>query len=114
MKDETENHPAGPGPAADADAEAASDSGPVPSEHTLDAWLTVAGSFLVYFVCFGFMTGFGFFQDYYAKHQLQSYPPSLVALIGSLQLGLMYLVGPITGVLFDAYGPKVRPSLSSI
>ncbi|KAH7374653.1 major facilitator superfamily domain-containing protein [Plectosphaerella cucumerina] len=106
MKDETENHPAGPGPAADADAEAASDSGPVPSEHTLDAWLTVAGSFLVYFVCFGFMTGFGFFQDYYAKHQLQSYPPSLVALIGSLQLGLMYLVGPITGVLFDAYGPK--------
>ncbi|KAM9877962.1 hypothetical protein VDGL01_08014 [Verticillium dahliae] len=77
------------------------------SENTLHAWLTVTGAVLVYFVCFGFMTSFGFFQDYYSKNRLTDSSPSLVALIGSLQLGLMYLVGPISGALLDAWGPKL-------
>lgn len=75
-------------------------------EHTARAWLTVAGSFLVYFVSFGYMNSFGFFQDYYGRNDLAEYPASLVALIGSLQLGLMYLLGPVAGALCDAYGPK--------
>ncbi|KAK0642545.1 Aspyridones efflux protein apdF [Lasiodiplodia hormozganensis] len=73
-------------------------------EGGLQAWLTITGSFLVYFASFGYMNSFGFFQDYYQQHYLSDYAPSLIALIGTLQLGLMYLVGPVAGVLFDAYG----------
>lgn len=82
-------------------------------EGGLQAWLTITGSFLVYFASFGYMNSFGFFQDYYQQHYLSEYAPSLIALIGTLQLGLMYLVGPVAGVLFDAYGFQVRPALAA-
>lgn len=75
-------------------------------EHTSSAWFTIAGSFLVYFVSFGYINSFGFFQEYYSRNALADYSPSVISLIGSLQLGLMYLVGPVAGVLFDAYGIK--------
>ncbi|KPM40732.1 hypothetical protein AK830_g5802 [Neonectria ditissima] len=86
-----------------ADLEQVNDQPKKCSEHTKRAWLTVAGSFLVYFVSFGYMNSFGYFQDYYTQNDLADYSPSLVSFIGSLQLGLMYLVGPIAGVLYDAY-----------
>ncbi|KAK7417242.1 hypothetical protein QQX98_004676 [Neonectria punicea] len=87
-----------------ADLEQAHDQPKKCSEHTRQAWLTVSGSFLVYFVSFGYMNSFGYFQDYYTKNDLADFSPSLVSFIGSLQLGLMYLVGPAAGVLCDAYG----------
>jgi hypothetical protein len=34
------------------------------SEHTARAWLAIAGSYLVYFVSFGYMNSFGYFQDF--------------------------------------------------
>lgn len=76
------------------------------SEHTKPAWFTVAGSFLVYFVSFGYMNSFGYFQDYYIQNDLAEFSPSIISLIGSMQLGLMLLVGPVSGTLFDAYGIK--------
>lgn len=78
------------------------------SEHTLQAWSTVAGSFLVYFATLGYINSFGFFQNYYEQNDLSNDPSAIIALIGSLQIGLMYIVGPLTGVLFDSYGHKVR------
>lgn len=84
------------------------------SEHTVQAWATVMGSFLVYFVAFGYMNSFGYFQNYYQQNDLASFSSPIIALIGSLQIGLMYVVGPISGALFDAYGHKVlalAPSL---
>ncbi|GME37345.1 Mfs general substrate transporter [Neofusicoccum parvum] len=74
------------------------------AEGGLQSWLTVAGSALVYFASFGYMNSFGFFQDYYQHGYLENYAPSSIAFIGTLQLGLMNLVGPVAGVLFDAYG----------
>lgn len=50
------------------------------------------------------MNSFGFFQDYYQHGYLENYAPSSIAFIGTLQLSLMNLVGPVAGVLFDAYG----------
>lgn len=76
------------------------------SEHTKSAWFTVAGSFLVYFVSFGYMNSFGYFQDYYIQNDLAEFSPSIISLIGSMQLGLMLLVGPVSCTLFDAYGIK--------
>lgn len=78
-----------------------------PVENTLQAWLNVLGSFLVYFCSFGIINAFGFFQGYYQSNFLTHYEPSEIALIGTMQLGLMYLTGPVVGSLFDAYGIKV-------
>ncbi|CAM1503317.1 Fc.00g080930.m01.CDS01 [Cosmosporella sp. VM-42] len=75
-------------------------------EPTTGAWLTVAGSFLVYFVSFGFINSFGYFQEYYSQEYLADFSPSVIAIIGTLQLGLLYITGPAVGVLFDAYGLK--------
>jgi MFS transporter, MCT family, solute carrier family 16 (monocarboxylic acid transporters), member 10 len=80
------------------------------SEHTRQAWLTVAGSVLVYFVSFGFMTSFGYFQTHYTQNDLSEWSPGLIALIGSMQLGLMNVIGPVAGALFDVYGSKVSSS----
>lgn len=77
------------------------------TEGGVDAWLTVAGSALVYFASFGFINTFGFFQDYYLSSFLSNYAPSTVAFIGTLQITLLYLFGPVAGALFDALGLKV-------
>lgn len=88
-------------------------AGPVTSEGGTQAWLTVVGSSLVYFATFGFINSFGFFQNYYQSYLLQTYPPAVIALIGTVQIALMYLVGPIAGSLFDSYGLTVRAALTT-
>lgn len=76
-------------------------------EASNQAWLNLAGSFIVYFISFGFMNSFGFFQEYYSQEYLAEFSSSVIALVGTLQLGLMYITGPVVGALFDAYGPQV-------
>lgn len=71
------------------------------------AWLAIAGSFLVYFASFGVVNSFGFFQTFYQQEYLKKYPPSVISFIGTLQITLMYLSGSVAGALFDLYGPKV-------
>lgn len=78
-------------------------------EGGLRAWLSVAGSFLVYFASFGIVNSFGFFQTYYQLNYLSGYPASEIAFIGTLQITLMYLSGSVAGALFDIYGLKVSP-----
>ncbi|KAF2440479.1 MFS general substrate transporter [Karstenula rhodostoma CBS 690.94] len=53
------------------------------------AWLTIFGSFLVYYSSFGLLNSFGFFQNYYQDNYLSTVPPSTIAFIGTLQLALM-------------------------
>ncbi|KAL1639397.1 hypothetical protein SLS58_007978 [Diplodia intermedia] len=77
-----------------------------PQEGGLHAWLTVVGSALVYFASFGFMNSFGYFQDFYQANYLANYSSSTIAFIGTLQISLMYVVGPVAGALFDSYGLK--------
>jgi hypothetical protein len=72
-----------------------------------EGWLNVLGSVLVYFTTFGFINSFGFFQSYYEKGFLASYQPAVIAFIGTLQISLLYVMSPIAGSLFDAYGLKV-------
>ena len=77
-------------------------------EGGVESWLTVAGSALVYFASYGFNNSFGFFQNYYQLHLLSHYAPSKIAFIGTLQITLMYIMGPLAGALFDALGLKVQ------
>ncbi len=67
-------------------------------EGGLRAWLSVAGSFLVYSASFGVVNSFGFFQSYYQLDLLSTYPPSEIALIGTLQITLMYLSGSVAAL----------------
>ncbi|KAF9878019.1 hypothetical protein CkaCkLH20_04595 [Colletotrichum karsti] len=70
------------------------------------AWLSVLGSFLVYFASFGVVNSFGFFQTFYQHEYLSNYSPSTISFIGTLQITLLYLSGSVAGALFDLYGPK--------
>ncbi|SMQ51434.1 unnamed protein product [Zymoseptoria tritici ST99CH_3D7] len=75
-------------------------------EGGLAAILTVIGSGLVYFASFGFMNSYGYFQDYYQTDYLANYSSSTIAFIGTLQISLMYFVGPVVGAAFDRWGLK--------
>ncbi|KAF1958827.1 MFS general substrate transporter [Byssothecium circinans] len=73
-----------------------------------DAWLTVVGSFLIYYSSYGVLNSFGFFQDYYENDLLKSTStsPATISFIGTLQIATMNAVGSISGALCDAYGIK--------
>lgn len=72
------------------------------------AWLSILGSFLVYFASFGVANSFGYFQTFYQLDYLKDYTPSVISFIGTIQITLLYLTGSIAGALFDSYGLKVR------
>lgn len=71
------------------------------------AWMTVVGSFLVYYSSFGILNSFGFFQDYYQDDYLHTISPSTIAFIGTLQLALMNFLSTVAGGICDAHGIKV-------
>jgi hypothetical protein len=71
------------------------------------AWLAILGSFLVYFASFGTANSFGYFQSFYQTEYLQHDSPSVISFIGTIQITLLYLTGPVTGALFDTYGLRV-------
>ena len=83
------------------------------SEGGRAAWLTVAGSILIYYASSGLMNSFGFFQDFYSHQFLQNVSVSNIAFIGTLQMALMNLLAAISGSLCDRYGVQVstRPVL---
>lgn len=87
-------------------------SSPDSSEGGRKAWLTLLGSSLVYFVTFGFIKSFGFFQHYYQLHMLQTYPPAVIPFIRRVQIALMYFGDPVPGSLFDAYGHNVSTPIA--
>ncbi|KAL7928086.1 MFS general substrate transporter [Trichoderma chlorosporum] len=76
------------------------------SEGGKQAWLAVAGSFLVYFASFGVVNSFGYFQNFYQEEYLKDSSPSTISFIGTLQITLMYLSGAPAGALFDLFGTK--------
>ncbi|KDR77669.1 hypothetical protein GALMADRAFT_224931 [Galerina marginata CBS 339.88] len=65
------------------------------------AWLTVLGAWFVLFASFGYIYSFGVYQDYYTRFYLSIHSPSKIAWIGSVQLSLPFLLGLVSGKLFD-------------
>ncbi|KAL0580441.1 hypothetical protein V5O48_001594 [Marasmius crinis-equi] len=72
----------------------------------LDAWLTVLGGTLVSFGTFGFVNAYGAFADFYKRDYLSSYSPTLVSMIGALQVFILYVLAGLAGAIFDAKGPR--------
>ncbi|KZT61361.1 MFS general substrate transporter [Calocera cornea HHB12733] len=67
----------------------------------LEAWMTVAGSWFISAICFGYVNAYGVYQTYYVETLLPSYSASTISWIGSLQTFFLFAVGIITGPLFD-------------
>ncbi|KAH7890368.1 MFS general substrate transporter [Phlebopus sp. FC_14] len=70
-------------------------------EGGLQAWLTLAGGFMVVVCTSGTMQSFGVYQDYYTRVSLTEYPTSDIAWIGSVQTFFFFSGGLLSGKLFD-------------
>ncbi|ESK96608.1 monocarboxylate permease-like protein [Moniliophthora roreri MCA 2997] len=77
-----------------------------PPDGGLRAWLVVLGSSLVSLATFGIVNAYGAFSDEYQHTRLSNYSPTLVSMIGSIQVFLLYFLGAFSGSIFDAVGPR--------
>ncbi|KAJ7808328.1 MFS general substrate transporter [Mycena olivaceomarginata] len=96
---------------SESDSGVAKESSPVPFEVPFEvpdggfvAWRTVAGAWLILFGTFGYAHTFGVYEDYYVRVYLTNHTPSSIAWIGSFQLMMPSLMGPVAGKIFDAGG----------
>ncbi|TVY91703.1 Fujikurins efflux protein [Lachnellula willkommii] len=78
------------------------------------AWLSLLGSFCMLFCTFGLINCIGTFQDYYQEVLLRNLSPTTVSWIPSLQIFFAYLTNPVTGRLYDVYGPRYLVLVGSI
>ncbi|KZF24487.1 putative monocarboxylate transporter [Xylona heveae TC161] len=78
------------------------------------AWLVVVGATASQICTFGYIQSFGIYEQYYQANQLKHETPSNISWIGSLQLCLLFLLGMVSGPLFDRYGARVVLIPSSI
>ncbi|KAK5046009.1 hypothetical protein LTR84_008796 [Exophiala bonariae] len=75
------------------------------------AWLVAAGAGFISFSSLGYSNSVGVFQEYYLSHQLKGQSPDDVAWIGSISAFLQFILGAISGPLFDRYGATIiRPA----
>ncbi|KAH8168295.1 major facilitator superfamily protein [Sarocladium implicatum] len=72
----------------------------------LRAWLVVTGTWCTAFCSFGWLNSVGIFQEYYQNTLLNSYSPSTISWIPSLQIFFMMAMGPVVGILYDRHGPR--------
>ncbi|KAF5858748.1 hypothetical protein ETB97_003802 [Aspergillus alliaceus] len=73
-----------------------------PPNGGFQAWLQVAGSFLIFFNSWGTVNAFGAFQAYYESGLLKDQSSSDISWIGAIQAFLLLLVGVVTGPLYDS------------
>ncbi|KAJ4390164.1 hypothetical protein N0V93_007638 [Gnomoniopsis smithogilvyi] len=76
-------------------------------EGGFQAWLVVSGAAAVMFCTFGYLTGFGIYQQWYSEHQLKSYTLSDISWIGSVQIFLNFAGGLVGGPILDRKGNVV-------
>jgi len=72
-----------------------------PPDGGLKAWTTVAGATLILFGTNGYSYAFGVYEDYYTRTYLTNKSPSDISWIGSLQYTMPFLLGVVSGRLFD-------------
>ncbi|KAJ6460204.1 MFS general substrate transporter [Mycena sanguinolenta] len=80
----------------------------------LVAWSTVAGAWLVLFATFGYSFTFGVYEDYYVRVFLTNHTPSSISWIGSFQIAMPFLLGPVAGRIFDEGGFHVLQILGGL
>ncbi|KAF9070365.1 major facilitator superfamily domain-containing protein [Rhodocollybia butyracea] len=73
-----------------------------PTDGGMDAWMTIAGCFMVQFCTVGYSNAFGVYQDIYTRDFLSNKSPSDISWIGSFQYFMQYAPGVLVGYAFDA------------
>jgi MFS family permease len=77
------------------------------------AWIQLLASHLIIFNTWGYLQTYGVFQSYYVETLEKS--ASAISWVGSVQIFLLYIVGPISGRLADAgYYPQIFASGTAI
>ncbi|KAF7302289.1 MFS general substrate transporter [Mycena indigotica] len=71
------------------------------AEGGVRGWMTIAGGWLVLFATFGTVYSFGVYEEFYVFRYLPNHTSSSIAWIGSFQLMMPYLLGIVSGKLFD-------------
>ena len=66
-----------------------------PVDGGYQAWLLLAGCFMINVLIWGFAFSFGVLQEYYTTHEPFSSQPGGIATIGTVATGLMYLLMPV-------------------
>ncbi|KAL8801463.1 MAG: hypothetical protein Q9182_004429 [Xanthomendoza sp. 2 TL-2023] len=67
----------------------------------LHAYLQVVGAHLLFFNSWGIINSFGVYQEYYSTALLSHESASSISWIGTLQGFLLFLIGILTGPVFD-------------
>lgn len=67
-----------------------------------EAWSTALGVMLLQFSTYGYTNAHGVYTDFYVREYLPSYSSSQISWIGGAQFALSFLIGPVTGPMFDA------------
>ncbi|KAL4922074.1 major facilitator superfamily domain-containing protein [Aspergillus aurantiobrunneus] len=76
--------------------------GPAPPPNGgLDAWLHVAGGFMLMFNTWGMLNTFGVFQTYYESGAIFQRSSSDISWIGSVQATTLLMAGVFTGPIYD-------------
>ncbi|RDB28171.1 Riboflavin transporter MCH5 [Hypsizygus marmoreus] len=84
------------------DVQEITDPAIIPMDGGRDAWMTIAGTWLIQFCTYGYTSAFGVYQDFYTREFLHSKSPSDISWIGSFQLFMSYAPGVLVGRAFDA------------
>ncbi|KAF7290764.1 Monocarboxylate permease-like protein [Mycena indigotica] len=101
----------------DTDTEAGQMKPPInvdPPDGGVKAWLTILGVSCVSIATFGTVNGYGAFNDYYQTTYLSNYSPTLVSMIGAIQVFMLYVFASVSGALFDALGPRLMIPISGL
>ncbi|KAK9371160.1 monocarboxylate permease-like protein [Lipomyces kononenkoae] len=78
-----------------------------PPEGGTKAYLSLLGGSLGLFISFGWANCIGLFQAEYESNQLSNYSSSAVSWITSTEFFFMLFMSPLSGYLFDSYGPRL-------
>lgn len=84
-----------------------------PADSGKDAYLTLAGCFVLEALVWGFPNSFGVFQAYFRSHEPFSRDPSTIAAISTTASGLMYLSSPLAALAIQRW-PRFRRSASFV
>jgi len=77
---------------------------PLGKADSFRAWLVVAGSFCVQFTTFGFLSSFGFLS--FTIGEVFNVDATLMSLVGTVQLGCMFLGGSLSSALSEVFGTR--------
>ncbi|KAF1964392.1 MFS general substrate transporter [Bimuria novae-zelandiae CBS 107.79] len=99
--------------AREPEADPTTEQNPPKENGGVGAWLVLGSVFIQGALIWGFVYGFGVFQEYYARQEQFAGNTSGLASIGTTASGIMYLTSPFVYYIFQRY-PEYRRSVTLV